>query len=137
MPIIKSAKKRARQAKVREARNRITKKNMREAIKALREDAANGGKNATELFKKVQSTIDTAVKKNIIHKNNGARKKARLNAELKKLGVNPQGAKSTKVKTAAKPAIKKAATPKKPAAKKTAVKAVTKKTPAKKSAAKK
>lgn len=135
MPIIKSAKKRARQAKVREARNRITKKNMREAIKALREDAANGGKNAAELFKKVQSTIDTAVKKNILHKNNGARKKARLNAELKRLGVNPQGAKSTKAKVAPK-ATPKTAT--KPAAKKPVVKkAAPKKAPAKKPVAKK
>ncbi len=123
MPIIKSAKKRARQTLVREARNKLTKKNMREAIKALRADVANGGKNAGELFKKAQSLIDTAVKKNVIHKNNGSRKKARLNAELKKLGVNPQGVKSTS-KTAAKvkaPAAKKAGV-KKPAAKKTAAK---------------
>ncbi len=128
MPIIKSAKKRARQAKVREARNKLTKKNMREAIKALREDAKNGGKNAGELFKKVQSTIDTAVKKNILHKNTAARKKSRLNAELKKAGVNPQGAKSSKAKT---PATKKPAA--KPAAKKApAKKAAAKKAPAKK-----
>jgi small subunit ribosomal protein S20 len=129
MPIIKSAKKRAKQTKVREARNRLTKKNMREAIKALREDAAKGGKNAGELFKKAQATIDTAVKKNILHKNTGSRKKARLNAELKKAGINPQGAKSTKAKT---PVVKKSA-PKKPAAKATPAK----KAPAKKPAAKK
>ena len=127
MPIIKSAKKRARQAKVREARNKLTKKNMREAIKALREDAKNGGKYAGVLFKKVQSTIDTAVKKNIIHKNNAARKKSRINAELKKAGINPQGSKSTKAKApvakkpAAKPAAKKAPA-KKPAVKKAATK---------------
>ena len=117
MPIIKSAKKRARQAKVREARNKITKKKMREAVKALREDAANGGKNAGELFKKAQSLIDTAVKKNVIHKNNGSRKKARLNAELKRLGVNPQGEKSGS-KTAAKAPVEKKDVAKKPAAKK-------------------
>ncbi|HRV76222.1 MAG: 30S ribosomal protein S20 [Candidatus Nomurabacteria bacterium] len=128
MPIIKSAKKRARQTQVREARNRLTKKNMREAIKALREDAKNGGKNAAELFKKAQATIDTAVKKNVLHKNTGSRKKSRLNAELKAMGVNPQGAKSTtKAKTSStKPAEKK------PAAKKPATKAAAKKAPAKK-----
>jgi ribosomal protein S20 len=125
MPIIKSAKKRARQTKVREARNRLTKKNMREAIKALREDVANGGKNAAELFKKAQSAIDTAVKKNVLHKNTAGRKKSRLNAELKRLGVNPQGAKSVKAKNAPvakKPAAKKAAAPKKTPAKKPAAK---------------
>lgn len=135
MPIIKSAKKRARQAKVREARNRITKKNMREAIKALREDAANGGKNAAELFKKAQSTIDTAVKKNILHKNNGSRKKARLNAELKRLGVNPQGVKSSA--RAKAPATKKPVTAKKTTAKPVTKKPAVKKAPAKKPAAKK
>lgn len=128
MPIIKSAKKRARQTQVREARNRLTKKNMREAIKALREDAKNGGKNAAELFKKAQATIDTAVKKNVLHKNNGARKKSRLNAELKAAGINPQGAKAAKAKAPAKPSAKK------PAAK---AAAKPKATPAKKAAPKK
>lgn len=138
MPIIQSAKKRARQTKVREARNRLTKKNMRESIKALMEDAKNGGKNAGELFRKAQANIDIAVKKNVLHKNTGARKKSRLNAELKRLGVNPQGSKSTKVKTPAKPASKVAAQPKataanKPAPKKPAAKKpVAKKAPAKK-----
>lgn len=127
MPIIKSAKKRARQTQVREARNKITKKNMREAIKALREDAKNGGKNAAGLFKKAQATIDTAVKKNVLHKNTGARKKSRLNAELKKAGINPQGAKSTKAKAApVKPAAKK------PAAAKPKAAPAKKKAPAKK-----
>lgn len=130
MPIIKSAKKRARQTKIREARNRITKRNMRSAVKELMEDAKNnGGKKASELFKKAQSTIDTAVKKNVIHKNAGSRKKSRINAELKKLGVNPQGAKSTASKATTKPAVKK--TPAKTA------KPVAKKTTAKKAPAKK
>lgn len=131
MPIIQSAKKRARQTKVREARNRLTKKNMREAIKALREDAKDGGKNAAELFKKAQATIDTAVKKNVLHKNNGSRKKSRLNAELKAAGINPQGVKATKAKTspaAKKPATKSAAKTKAAPAKK----AAPKKAPAKK-----
>ncbi len=137
MPIIQSAKKRAKQTKVREARNRITKKKMREAIKALLDDAKNGGKNAGELFKKAQSTIDTAVKKNILHKNTGARKKSRINAELKRLGVNPQGVKSAP-KTATKAAPKaKATAAKKPVAKKTTAKPAAKKAPAKKPAAKK
>ncbi len=135
MPIIQSAKKRARQAKVREARNKVTKKNMRSAIKELMVDAKDGGKNAAELFKKVQSTIDTAVKKNLIHKNAAARKKSRLNADLKKLKINPQGSKSAKKKAAPKVDSKPTAktTAKTPAKKK----AAPKKVPAKKPAAKK
>jgi small subunit ribosomal protein S20 len=135
MPIIQSAKKRARQAKVREARNKVTKKNMRSAIKELMVDAKDGGKNAAELFKKVQSTIDTAVKKNLIHKNAAARKKSRLNADLKKLKINPQGSKSAKKKAAPKVDSKPTAktTAKTPAKKK----AAPKKAPSKKPTAKK
>ncbi len=136
MPIIQSSKKRARQAKVREARNKISKRKVKEAIKELLADAKEGGKNAGELFKKVQSTIDTAVKKNLIHKNTAARKKSRLNAALKAAGVNPQGAKSAAKKASApKTATKKVVASKKPAAKPAAKKATTKAT--KKASAKK
>lgn len=124
MPIIQSSKKRAKQAKVREARNRLTKRNMKKAIRALLDDAKDGGKNAAELFKSAQSAIDTAVKKNLLHKNTAARKKSRLNARLKSLGVNPQGAKSGNAKVA-------------PLAKKPVAKVATKKAPAKKPVAKK
>ena len=121
--------------RVREARNKVTKKNMRSAIKELMVDAKDGGKNAAELFKKVQSTIDTAVKKNLIHKNAAARKKSRLNADLKKLKINPQGSKSAKKKAAPKVDSKPTAktTTKAPTKKK----AAPKKVPAKKPAAKK
>lgn len=129
MPIIQSAKKRARQAKVREARNKVTKQNMRKAIRELTDDAKAGGKNAGELFKKAQSAIDTAVKKNLLHKNTAARKKSRLNAELKRLGVNPQGSKSTKAKA---PAAKQAAPAKKATPKPAAKKPAAKRAPAKK-----
>ena len=135
MPIIQSAKKRARQAKVREARNKVTKKNMRSAIKELMVDAKDGGKNAAELFKKVQSTIDTAVKKNLIHKNAAARKKSRLNADLKKLKINPQGSKSAKEKAA--PKVDSKATAKTTAKTPTKKKAAPKKAPSKKPTAKK
>ena len=135
MPIIQSPKKQTKQAKVREARNKVTKKNMRSAIKELMVDAKDGGKNAAELFKKVQSTIDTAVKKNLIHKNAAARKKSRLNADLKKLKINPQGSKSAKEKAAPKVDSKPTAktTTKTPAKKK----AAPKKSPSKKPTAKK
>ena len=108
---------------------------MRSAIKELMVDAKDGGKNAAELFKKVQSTIDTAVKKNLIHKNAAARKKSRLNADLKKLKINPQGSKSAKKKAAPKVDSKPTAktTAKTPAKKK----AAPKKAPSKKPTAKK
>jgi hypothetical protein len=86
---------------------------MRSEIKAL-ESALAAGKSADiqKQYIKAQSAIDTAVKKNVIHKNKAARKKAQLSAKVKTLiGAKP--------KTATKPAAKKpAAKPKATTAKK-------------------
>ena len=121
MPIIKSAIKRARQTKIRTARNKATKTKLRTAIKSVEAAVANGdSKQAQTALTQAQSAIDTAVKKNLIHKNRASRKKAQLNARVKAI------AGSTKV-------AKKASAKKPSAAKKTA----TKKTTAKKTSAKK
>ena len=127
MPIIKSAKKRARQTKVRTARNLGAKRTMRTEIKAVESAvAAKKGKEAAAALVKAQSAIDTAVKKNLIHKNKAARKKAQLSAAVKSVpGSAPtKGAAkkpAAKKAPAKKPAAKKAPA-KKPAAKKTAAK---------------
>ncbi len=111
MPIIKSAKKRVKTAAKANLRNTRTRRDMREAIKAFNKALESG--KSTEVFKLQQaavSTIDTAAKKNVIHKNKAARFKSRISSQAKSAGV-----KSTK--SAAKPTAKK--TPaKKPAAKK-------------------
>jgi len=89
MPIIKSAKKQLRQNKKKKSRNDNFRNLYREARisfeKAIKEKDV---KAAKEIFinkkdkegksKKagLQSIIDKLVKKNIIHKNNGSRKKA-------------------------------------------------------------
>lgn len=116
MPIIKSAIKRAKQTKVRAARNKATKQTMRTAIKAV--ESAIEVKDAklaqTELVK-AQSAIDTAVKKNVIHKNRAARKKSQLNANVKAIAgsTKPAAKKAPAKKTAAKKAPAKKATTKK------------------------
>ncbi len=118
MPIIKSAVKRARQTKVRTTRNKVTKQNMRSALKAVEAAIAAGdSENVRTLQSKAQSAIDTAVKKNLIHKNRAARKKAQLSARVK--AVAGSSAKPAAKKATAKPAKKAAA---KPAAKKTVAK---------------
>lgn len=101
MPIIKSAKKRTRIAKKATARNVRTKRSFRSAVKTL------ATKPTLDALRQAQSTIDTAVKKGVLHKNTAARKKKQLAAQAKAAGV--------------KITAKKPATPK-PAAKKTAVK---------------
>ena len=112
MPIIKSAKKAARQADKRTAHNEQIKKDIKAALKAFRE------KPSAETLAKAQSEYDKAVKKDLIKKNTAARRKARLHEMAKKAGV-----KLTRIaKTAKKPATKKATAEKKPTAKKAAAK---------------
>lgn len=96
MPLIKSAKKALRQNKTKKSRNDHFRNLYREARisfeTAIKE---NDAKTAKEIFLNakdkdgkttksgLQSIIDKLVKKNIIHKNNGARKKAKFVRMLK------------------------------------------------------
>jgi ribosomal protein S20 len=129
MPIIKSAIKRAKQTVKRRERNVATKRNVKEALKAFM------AKPTAATLSKLQSEIDTAVKKNILNKNTAARRKAGYSKIAKDAGVKLGAAKKAapKATAAAKPAAK-PATAKKPAATKTAT---AKKAAAKKPAAKK
>lgn len=125
MPIIQSAKKRVRIAERAAVRNSKTKRTIKTAVKSFQSALADKNtKKAGEALTEAQSAIDTAVKKNLWHKNKGSRKKAQLAKQAKAAGVKVTA--SAKF-AAAKPAAKKA--PAKPAA--------TKKAPAKKPAAKK
>ncbi len=98
MPIIASAKKALRQNKKRHTRNLHYKKLYAEsriafekAIKAGDIKAAKSiyvnEKDTSKKTKKsgLQSNIDKLIKKNIIHKNNGARKKAKFVRMMKQL----------------------------------------------------
>jgi small subunit ribosomal protein S20 len=89
MPIIKSAQKQLRQNKKKKARNDNFRSLYREARisfeKAIKEKDAKAAKEILVNKKDkqgkstkagLQSIIDKLVKKNIIHKNNGSRKKA-------------------------------------------------------------
>ncbi len=125
MPLIKSAKKRVKVAHKATVRNSKTKRSLKDAIKSFAKALTGADKKtATTAFNKVQSELDKAGKKGVMHKNKVARKKSQAARSAKaSTGV----AKKAAPKAAAKPAAKKAA-PKKPAAKKA---------PAKKPAAKK
>lgn len=113
MPIIKSAKKRVRTARKAAIRNSKTKRSLREALKAF------SGTPSSKSHSSVQSNLDKAVKKGIIHKNKAARLKKQAAAKAKAAGVKP--AKAAAKKAAPAPS-KKTAAPKKPAAKKTPAK---------------
>ncbi len=126
MPIIKSAQKRVRTAAKATARNTKTKRGLKAAVKSLHASLKGDKKKAGDELKKAQSAIDTAVKKNIMHKNKAARKKSQLARAAKAAG----GAKPTAtVKKAApqKAVAKKKSAPKKPVAKTSAKKPAKKK----------
>lgn len=72
MPIIKSAKKAARQAEKRTAHNQQIKKDIKTALKAFKASPA------AETMAKIQSEYDKAVKKGLLKKNTASRRKAAL-----------------------------------------------------------
>ncbi len=125
MPIIKSANKRVKIADKATARNRKTKRNVKSSIKALLSSISGDKKQAPELLSKAQREIDVAVKKGVLHKNKGARKKSQLAKLSKDAGIKTSSAKAKTAKTTKKPATKKA-TPVKSTAKKPVKKATSK-----------
>ena len=72
----KSALKRIRSSETKRLRNKYYLKTTRTFIKKLRKSTDKA--EAQELYKKVSSLLDKLAKRNIIHKNNAANKKAKL-----------------------------------------------------------
>lgn len=121
MPIIKSARKRVKVAAKAKSRNARTKRNLRDSLKVFTKALSDG--KAAEIAKAeraVISAIDTAAKKDVIHRNKAARQKSQIAAKTKAAGVKPSKA-APKKATAVKPAAKKVLA-KKPVAKKTVAK---------------
>ncbi len=79
MPVIKSAIKKAKQDVRSREHNRLIRDSYKQSIKKVRQLVESGKpKEAAEALNEAYSKIDKAAKKNIIHKNNAARRKARL-----------------------------------------------------------
>lgn len=81
MPNHKSAEKRVRQNKKRNAINRSNRTRLRSAIKSLRA-ALTAGNATQETLSETVSTIDKAVQKGVLHRNAAARHKSRLTARV-------------------------------------------------------
>ncbi|MBI5421830.1 30S ribosomal protein S20 [Candidatus Peregrinibacteria bacterium] len=84
--MIRKAVKQARQSLAHAARNKVFRNEMRSMIKLFlgyiqKKDA----EKAAKVLPKVVSIIDTCFKKNLIHRNNAANKKSRMQRELTKL----------------------------------------------------
>ncbi|HUY53284.1 MAG TPA: 30S ribosomal protein S20 [Candidatus Dormibacteraeota bacterium] len=99
MPIIKSAKKRVKVTQKASAKNLRSKRSLRSSVRSLKAAITGGNaKTISEKQRKVQSEIDKAVKKNLMHKHKAARKKTQLSKQVKS---------SVKKATVKKPATKK------------------------------
>jgi len=89
MPITKSAKKALKQSEKKHSRNEHFKDLYRETRKAF--EKAISTKNLEEakaVLTKLHSNIDKLSKKNVIHKNNGSRKKSKFALILKGLEMS-------------------------------------------------
>ena len=85
MPNCKSAEKRLRQTKVRQARNKAIKSAVKTQVKKVISAVEAGDiAGAEEQFKLAAKKLDQAGAKNIIHRNAAARKKSRLQHTIKK-----------------------------------------------------
>lgn len=86
MPNTKSAGKAMRQAIRRRVRNIKSKDMFKSAVKEVRTLITAGKKSdAAEAIKKAMSTLDKAVKRNVIHKNKSSRLKSRLAKAMAKV----------------------------------------------------
>lgn len=78
MPITQSAKKAIRGSLRKKAFNDSRKRAMKEIIKKIEKIAKTDKKEAIKMLSSAFAVIDKAAKKNVIKKNNAARKKSRL-----------------------------------------------------------
>ena len=148
MPLTKSAIKAHRQSLTKRSRNKHFLALYRESLKAFNKAIIGGVKELGTLLSDLQRSVDTLVKKNILHKNTADRRKSFHARAVAKAGstTSPAAAKKAvpakKAPAKAAPKAEKVATPvatKKPAPAKAAPKAEKVATPAvaKKPAAKK
>ncbi len=83
MPNTSSAKKALKQSQTKASRNRRFNALYKETLKAFQKAVGAKSADATELLGKLYSRVDTLVKKNVLHINNGSRKKSRFAKMLK------------------------------------------------------
>lgn len=87
MANIKSAKKRARQAVARNARNSSARSMLRTSIKKVVNALAANDKAAAEAaYQAAEPLMDRYASRGLIHKNKASRHKSRLSARIKALG---------------------------------------------------
>ena len=97
-----------KQNRTRYARNRHYSSNMKSMIKLILDYAKKGELDkANKILPKVVSSIDIAAKKNLIHKNNAAHKKSRVQRALNVKPKTEPKVKEEKIDKSPKKAVKK------------------------------
>ena len=87
MPNIKSAKKRVKVSQTKNLQNRIFKSQLKTVIKKFNAACEAGDKTAASAaYKAAVKKVDQAVAKNILHKNNAARKKSQFTKAFNAIG---------------------------------------------------
>jgi len=130
MPIIKSAKKRAKTTKKAAVRNAKSKRSLKGAVKAFHSAVTKGDKKKVAAsHSKAQSEVGKAAKKKVMHKNKAARKQSQLAKAAKKAAGVTKAAPAKKATAKKATPAKKAAPTKKAAAKKPATKKASAKKP--------
>ncbi|MFA7488379.1 MAG: 30S ribosomal protein S20 [Lysobacteraceae bacterium] len=88
MANIKSSKKRARQAVVRNARNASQRSMLRTSVKkVLKAIQVNDATGAQEAYKIAEPILDRYSARGLIHKNKAARHKSRLTARIRAIAA--------------------------------------------------
>ena len=78
MPNIKSQKKRVNTSRKENARNKAVKSSLRTSLKKAEVALASGAGDSKAVVSDVYSSIDTAARKGVIHKNTANRRKAAI-----------------------------------------------------------
>lgn len=86
MANIKSARKRARQAEKRRRHNMAQRSKLRTHIKKVTKAIEEGDREtAAARYREAVPVIDTMINKGILHRNNAARHKSRLNKRIREM----------------------------------------------------
>ncbi len=99
MPVIESVKRELRTAARKQERNRATKTLSKGALKKAEKTISSGDAEASKNDTKAAiSTLDKAVTKRVLHRNNVARRKSRLMKKLNKAqtAAKPEAEEKTK-----------------------------------------
>lgn len=87
MANIKSSAKRVLVSREQAARNKANKSQLKTTIKKFNAATAEGTRESAEAaYKAAVKSVDRAVSKGLIHKNNAARKKSQMAAKMNALG---------------------------------------------------